>query len=104
MTNYNAAALEALEIFNDAQIDDDMWQLDENQASKIRQALLAQQATPEHEILTGAKEASALLREQAAIDWANKLLNYASASDRHILINEYAPYLTTLLEMARRSK
>ena len=41
--------------------------------------------------------------EQAAIDWANKLLNYASASDRHILIKEYAPYLTTLLEMARRN-
>ncbi len=39
-----------------------------------------------------------------AIEWANKLLNYACASNRHILIKEYAPYLQVLLDNAYRMK
>lgn len=34
--------------------------------------------------------------------WADKLLNYASANNRHILIKEYAQYLDPLLRAANQ--
>jgi len=39
-----------------------------------------------------------------AIKWANNLLNYACASNRHILIKDYAKYLDTLLKAAQASR
>lgn len=33
----------------------------------------------------------------SAKNWANNLLHYACASNRHILIKEYAPYLRDLI-------
>lgn len=39
---------------------------------------------------------------EAAAEWANKLLNYACASNRNTLINEYPRYLPSLLRVAQR--
>ena len=39
---------------------------------------------------------------EAAIEWASKLLHYACASNRNILIDEYPKYLPSLLRAAQR--
>lgn len=41
---------------------------------------------------------------ESAINWANKLLNYACASNQNILIKDYSKYLGTLLDAARANQ